>query len=248
MKQSILMPIEDGHFRWCPERHKSPPECAHDDHGCDRCKAWVYIGAIILSTLVAYLEFWGSGTTASLSLGSDAWHMAFDAFGYCIGFVGTVSVIWLHFSEKRTGKIEKYLEVLMALFLIATATFIFYEVGGRMWHGNVPNIVESRLLLAIAALGLAVNLVFLAFFQALKMGHAHGDDAHAHMHEDKILSANFWHTLGDAASSAMVVGNGIVYQLSRDPSSWFFLEFPVSLFIAGLLAWQGWKILFPKKG
>lgn len=206
--------------------------------------------AIVLYAIVACLEFWGSGQTASLSLESDAWHMVFDAFGYCIGLIGVLSVFRFHRSEQRIEENKRRLEILMGLFLIGTALAIFYKVGGRLWLGDVPEIIEGQLLLSIAAVGLLANIVFLALFWALKTGHAHGDGHHhdhsrAHAGTDKILSANIWHTVSDAVSSAMVFGNSITYENTSDPA-WFFLEFPVAFIIAGLLFGQGWRILFPK--
>lgn len=247
---SQFLPIRDGHFRWCGERQSHSAACSHS-YGCYRCKAEAYAYAIFSYAAVAFVEFWGSGQTASLSLGSDAWHMVFDTFGYCIGLVGALSVIWFRHTEQRVERDERRLEILMALFLIGTALAISYQVGWRLWQGAVPEIVESQLLLRIAALGLLANVIFLAFFWALKIPYAHGDghlrdDMHTHGGEDRILSANIWHTASDMLSSAMVVGNGIIYQMTSD-SSWFLLEFPVSLIIAGLLFRQGWKILFPKK-
>lgn len=240
------MPIQNGHFRWCSQQCEPLVACGQ---GCDRCKAEVYTYAIILSAIVVYLEFWGSGQTGSLSLATDAWHMGYDTLGYCIGLVGAVSMILFHHSEKRVEKSRRRLEMLMAAFLITTALTIFYETGQRIWQGNIPEIIESQLLLRIAAIGLLVNVVFLALFWALKIGHTHGSEhshtssPHTHGNKDKILSANFWHTFSDTVSSMMVVGNGITYQVTSD-SSWFFLEFVVSLIIAGLLFWQGWRIFF----
>ncbi|MFZ2299817.1 MAG: cation transporter [Candidatus Moraniibacteriota bacterium] len=217
------------------------------DKGCYRCKAEVYAYAITLYIIVACLEFWGSGQTASLSLASDAWHMVFDTLGYCIGLIGALSVFRFYHSEQRIERNKRRLEILMGLFLIGTSLAIFYQVGGRLWRGDVPEIIEGWLLLSIAAIGLLVNAVFLALFWALKIEHTHGDgEPHAHASKDKILSANIWHTVSDIASSMMVVGNGITYQMTSD-SSWFFLEFPVAIVIASLLLWQGWRILSPER-
>lgn len=227
--------VRSGHFSWC----SVPRTLGH--HECQRCHGQLYGFALVITIVVAALEFWGSQETGSVSLWSDAWHMVGDAFGYAIG--GGYALLALSRLLKTEGLkwVRGACEFLLGAFLVLTACGIFADAGGRLWWGVLPVVEHSGLLFSVAVTGLVVNGGLMFLFLSFGLGHGHDSQTHDHAHRasgNAILRANFWHTFGDAASSLLVVLNAIIFSVTDNPV-WGRLDLAVSLVIAGVLFYQG---------
>lgn len=230
--------VRNGHFNWCP----ASQTLGH--HECQRCLGQLYGFAFVVTIIVAALELWGSQHTGSVSLWSDAWHMLGDAFGYAVGGVYAFLATFRLLKPKGLNWVRNGSEFLLGAFLVLTAFGIFADAGGRLWNGILPVVEHGSLLFSVAAIGFAVNGSLLLLFRTFGLGHDHGSQTqHGHNHShgtsgNAILRANFWHTLGDAASSLLVMVNAIVFSVTDDPV-WGRLDLAVSLVIAGVLFYQG---------
>lgn len=226
--------VRNGHFVWCPlERTLAY-------HGCKRCKGILYLAAMLLAGVTALIEFWGSFQTGSLSLGSDAWHVVFDGLGYFIGAVDALLVARFTKNRNTALLIKRVLEIVIAVFIVSAATIILIESFGRMQARSIPDIRHNGLLFFVALFGLGVNVLLLFVFRLFAVGHSHshGTNHNDHDQSDRILSANIWHTFGDAASSFLVIVNSIIFSLTSQPQ-WHYLDLVVSAIIASFLLYQG---------
>src|SRR5690625_1516171 len=127
------------------------------DHSHDTNKKTLF-AAFLIITVFMVVEAVGGFLTNSLALLADAGHMLSDAIS--LG----VAVIALTLGERAANYSKTYgykrFEILAAVFngvtLILISGFIFYEAIGRFQN---PPEVASYGMLAIAALGLAVNIL-----------------------------------------------------------------------------------------
>ena len=122
---------------------------------------------IVLGLVVVYLvvEVVGSLLTNSLALLADAGHMLTDAVG-----VG-LALLAIHFAAKPATAAKSYgyyrLEILAAVanavLLFGVAAYIGYEAYQRF---SDPQEVQSVPMLAIAAVGLVINLISMRLLSA----------------------------------------------------------------------------------
>lgn len=222
--------IRNRHFVWCSV------ERTLARHDCKQCKGTMYLFAMFLAGITAFLEFWGSSKTGSLSLGSDAWHVVFDGLGYFIGVVDAFLITKFFTDRVIARRVKRLMEITIALFVILTAVFILDESFDRMRTRNIPEMSNNTLLFSVALFGLATNIFLLRVFKLFAVDHCGGIN-HSHQ-DDKILSANIWHTLGDAVSSLLVIVNSIVFSFTSQPE-WHYLDLVASAVIASFLLYQG---------
>jgi cobalt-zinc-cadmium efflux system protein len=136
------------------------------DHGLDTIRherplRW----ALALTAAFLVVELAGAWLSNSLSLLSDAAHMATDAFALAIALAA------VHLARRPPDTRRTYgyarLEALGALangiLLFALAAWILYEAAQRL---RQPHDVASLAMMAVAALGLAVNLVAMRLLKA----------------------------------------------------------------------------------
>ena len=138
--------------------------------------------------------------TGSLSLLADATHMLVDAGGILLSLLA----VW--FAERPATPAKTYgyyrVEILAALVngvvLCVMAIAILVATYERMWQ---PPVVPGGPILAVAVLGLAVNLLSLALL-------------HAGAHASLNVRSAYLEVLGDALSSAIVISAGAVILLT----------------------------------
>ncbi len=150
--------------------------------------------AIVVTFAILILEVAGGFLSDSLALLSDAGHMLVD--GLSLGItLGAILISRRLPSKQRTFGFHR-IEVLAALIngviLFILSGVILYEAYLRFLR---PEPVNSGIMLVIAMIGLAANLVI-----------AYGLTG---SHDLNIRSA-FLHVIGDALSSLAVVGGAIV--------------------------------------
>jgi len=206
--------------------------------GCVRCKTRLYWFAILVTGLIAWFEFWGSGITGSRSLFADAWHVVSDGMGYLIG-VFALRMVKNTLSGKQS-QVKRRFEVLVASFILVVGLHMFVTSAGHIYNREIPLITSNRLLVVVAFVGLMANLFLFFLFRALRVGHGHG--GHNHVHEDGVLQMNIVHTLGDAATSFMVLMNALLFLIFPDRRI-VYLDLLVSCVIALWLIWQALGLL-----
>ncbi|MGJ0397379.1 MAG: cation diffusion facilitator family transporter [Methylocystis sp.] len=122
-------------------------------------------GALALTTTFMAIEVIGGLWTGSLALLADAAHMLTDAGGLALALIA------IRFSERPATPQKTYgyvrMEVLSALtnavVLLLLTIYIFYEAYQRFL--NPPEILGSPML-AVAVVGLAVNLISMKLLSA----------------------------------------------------------------------------------
>lgn len=211
-----------------------------EHHDRNARRTWWVVGL----TLVMMVGEVVAGTIfGSMALLADGWHMATHA--------GALAIAGLAYAYARrharsarfsfgTGKVGDLAGFASALILAAAALFIAVESVERMF---APVTIRFTEAIAVAVLGLVVNLVSALL---LGDGHAHDHDhGHAHDHEHEHASASavdqnlrgaYLHVLADALTSvaaivALVLGRWL---------GWVWLD-PV-IGIAGAVVIARWAV------
>lgn len=162
-----------------------------------------FIYSLALTLVIFFGEVIGGVVTGSLALLSDAAHVFMDVFALALSYFA------LRLSARPADDRHTYgwhrLEVLAALAngltLLVISIGIAWEAYQRFLE---PAPVRGPLMLAIAVVGLVVNLVV-----ALVLG-AHRHDEKAHIDRDLNLKSAFLHVVGDAVSSVGVIVAAVI--------------------------------------
>jgi cobalt-zinc-cadmium efflux system protein len=163
--------------------------------------------------------------TGSLSLLADATHMLVDAGGVLLSLLA----VW--FAERPATPAKTYgyyrVEILAALvngvLLCVMAVAILVATYERMWQ---PPLVPGGPILAVAVLGLAVNLVSLSLL-------------HAGAGASLNVRSAYLEVLGDAVSSAIVIAAGTVILLT----GWVWVDLVAGALIALFILPRTWALL-----
>ena len=178
-----------------------------------------------LTVVVMAVEVAGAVVSGSLALLADAGHMATDAVGIALA-LGAVSLAQRPARGRRTfgwQRAEILAAVANGLLLLAVAVYVLVEAVRRV--GHTPEI-GSGLMLGVAAVGLAVNLVGLALL---------------HRGRDRSLNVRgaYLEVLGDALGSAAVIVAAVVIATT----GWTPADTVASLLISCLVLPRAWHLL-----
>jgi cobalt-zinc-cadmium efflux system protein len=181
--------------------------------------------ALILTFVFMIVEFIGGLVTNSLVLMADAGHMLTDAAALGL------SLFALWFSSRPATPAKTYgffrVEILAALVngagLIVLSLLIFYEACHRIVN---PPLVNSRLLLAIASVGLLVNLL-----SAYVLHQCH--------HDSINVKGAFLHVVGDAASSIGTIAAGVLMWWK----GWLWADPLTSVMVGVLILYSAWRLV-----
>jgi cobalt-zinc-cadmium efflux system protein len=182
---------------------------------------------LVLALTSAFLvaEVVGGVISDSLALLADAGHMLSDTLSLGVALFAA----WLAGRPGGPSRTFGYrrAEILAALFngvtLVAISIWIFIEAGMRF--GDPPD-VEAGLMLAIAVVGLLVNLVAARIL-------------HGHSGESLNVSAALRHVVADILGSVGVIVAAIVILAS----GWEYADPVVSVAIGLLILASSWTIL-----
>lgn len=160
-------------------------------------RTWLVIG---LTAFMMVLEIISGFIFGSMALLADGWHMASHAAALGITAIGYLFAR-RYASDKRfsfgIGKIGELAGYSSALLLAVIALLMAYESVQRLFS---PVAIKFDEAIAVAVLGLIVNLVS-AFI--LKERHAGHD--HDHHHIDYNIKAAYMHVLADALTSILAI-------------------------------------------
>lgn len=180
----------------------------HDRH---ERRTWFVVALTSVMMVGEITVGWLSGSMALLA---DGWHMATHAAA-----LGIAALAYLfarrqagnsHFSF-GTGKFGDLAAFSSAIILTMIALQIAYESAYRLFH---PVPIAYGEAIAVAVLGLAVNLVsawLLRDDHDHHHGHAHGQ----HHHHDNNLRAAYIHVMADAATSVLAIAALVVAMVSQ---------------------------------
>jgi cobalt-zinc-cadmium efflux system protein len=163
--------------------------------------------------------------TGSLALLADATHMLVDAGGILLSLLA----VW--FAERPATPAKTYgyyrVEILAALVngvvLCVMAVAILVATYERMWQ---PPVVPGGPILAVAALGLLVNLASLRLL-------------HAGAGASLNVRGAYLEVLGDAVSSAIVIAAGAIILLT----GWVWVDLVAGALIALFILPRTWALL-----
>lgn len=155
---------------------------------------------IILSSLILIVELAGGILANSLALLADAGHVLADIIALSLSWYGIRQAERpashsMTFGYHRVGVL---VAIVNALSIFGIAVFIFYEAIQRLQQ--TPEI-NSPLMLAVAAVGLGINLFVASWLRREQKTNLN------------IRSA-FWHALGDALASVGVIVGAIIIMLT----------------------------------
>jgi cation diffusion facilitator family transporter len=171
-------------------------------HAAERgTRAVMWITAVMM-----VIEIWAGMWFNSMALLADGWHMSSHAVA-----IGLSAFAYLaarrYAGDSRfafgTWKIEVLGGYTSALFLLGVATMMATASVERILH---PQDIHFPEAIAVALVGLVVNIV-----SALILGRAGDDHEHAeshhgmHQHDDLNLRAAYLHVIADAATSVLAV-------------------------------------------
>jgi len=179
--------------------------------------------ALWLTALFALVELGGGLYSGSLALLADAGHMASDVVALAIA----VAASTLAARPAHAGMTYGYGQVRIlaaqfnGLLLWFLAGWIVWEAVDRLLH---PPLVAGGVVMAIALLGLLLNLLILFWL--------HGG-------EELNTRAAYWHVLGDLLGSiaALLAGSVILF------TGWMTIDPLLSFLVAAILAYGGWRLL-----
>ena len=168
-----------------------------DDQMANERRTWLVIA---LTATMMVLEIAAGFIFGSMALLADGWHMASHASA-----LGITAIAYYfarrYASDKRfsfgTGKISELAGYSSALLLALIALLMAYESITRLFS---PVEIRFDEAIAVAVLGLIVNLVSAVILKEKHEGHDHD-----HHHEDHNLKAAYLHVLADALTSVLAI-------------------------------------------
>lgn len=198
-------------------------------------RTWFVVALTAIMMVGEIAVGWLSGSMALLA---DGWHMATHAAA-----LGIAGLAYL-FARRQagnsrftfgTGKFGDLAAFSSAIILAMIAVQIAYESVVRLTH---PVPIAYGEAIAVAALGLGVNLVsawLLRDDHDDHQGHDHFHD-HGHHHHDNNLRAAFVHVVADAATSVLAIAALLVAMYSQ----WVWADPAVG--IVGSLVIASWAV------
>jgi cobalt-zinc-cadmium efflux system protein len=183
--------------------------------------------ALLITSGIMLLEFFGGLLTNSLALLSDSGHMLSDASSLFLSLVA----IWFATRPASPNKTYGFyrFEILAALFngatLFVIAVFIVWEAYERVLE---PPTVASGSMMIIASVGLLANLI--SAWALMRKGD---------VKNNVNLRSAYLHILGDALGSVGAIIAGLFMLLF----SWYVADPIISIIVALLILKSAWGVV-----
>ena len=213
------------------------PEVPYDFHHLEHVKQQARSGktlwiVLLLTLFFTIVEIVGGILSNSLALLSDSAHMISDVVALGL----SMTAIYLARKQPNARYTFGYLRFeiiasfLNGLALCVIAVGIFIEGIRRFIH---PEDVEFGLMLTIAAIGFAVNLVL-----TIVLSRSNKEE------ENLNIKSALWHFIGDLLSSVGVIASAIIIYYT----GLLFFDPLISMVIGGIIFTGGAKILKESTG
>jgi cation diffusion facilitator family transporter len=176
-----------------------------EKHNRHERRTW-FVVALTAATMV--VEVIGGTLFGSVAVVADGVHMSTHVAALAIAALA-YRFARRHATDARfsfgTGKLGELAAFASALILLLIALLIAYESITRFFN---PIAIKYDEAIAIACIGLAVNLASAWLLADEDHHHAHGhDDEHDHHHShDHNIRAAYFHVLADAVTSVLAIG------------------------------------------
>ena len=154
--------------------------------------------AVLLTTLIFFLELAGGILSNSLALLSDSAHVLTDIIALLLTY-GAIRISARPSNSNMTfgyHRFEIFAALINGLTIIGIAIIIFYEAYGRILY---PPSVKGGQVFIIATIGLLINT-----WVALKL----------HGYQDLNIKGAYLHVIGDALASIAVIAGAVVIILT----------------------------------
>lgn len=195
---------------------------AHEHH-CRKDAQRPLACSLAITVFVLIAEVAGGLISNSLALLSDAGHVLTDAFALLLSLIALMigrrpSDPTATFGYQRVGLLAALIN---GLSLIVIAAFIFVESYGRF---IAPPGIDLRVMLPVAAFGLAANVVM-----AVLLGG----------HKDLNIKSAWLHVMGDTLSSIGVIASGLVIHFT----GWLYADPLAGVLIGIVIVVGGLRVL-----
>jgi cation diffusion facilitator family transporter len=202
-------------------------------HDENKRRSWLVVS---LTATMMIVEIVGGMMFGSMALIADGWHMSTHAGALALAALA-YGFARKHAHNERfafgTGKVGELAGFSSALILAMIALLIAYESADRLFN---PVAISFDWAIAIAAVGLAVNLGSAWLLRQHHHPHAHRDQqGHRHHAHDHNLRGAYLHVLADALTSVLA----IVALLSGRLYGWVWMD-PM-MGIVGALVIASWS-------
>ncbi len=162
---------------------------------------------VALTAVMMVVEIICGSLFNSMALLADGWHMSSHVLAIGLSTLAYVAARRLAHDDRYafgTWKIEVLAGFASAIVLLGIAAGMAWESVDRLIN---PEPIAYREAIAIAGLGLIVNLVSAWLLGHAAHGHGHATHAadHAHRHDDLNLRSAYLHVLADAATSVLAI-------------------------------------------
>lgn len=203
-------------------------------HDRNERRTWLVVG---LTAVMMVAEIAGGMIFGSMALLADGWHMSTHAAALAIAAVA-YRYARSHARDPRfafgTGKLGDLAGFTSAIVLALVAVMIGYESVLRLFQ---PVSIHYGEAMAIATVGLGVNL-----FSAWLLGaehHDHDHDHDHHHHHDHNMRSAYWHVLADALTSVLAIAG----LLAAWFYGWTWLDPAIGVVGALVIAHWAWRLM-----
>ncbi|BFI95909.1 MAG: cation diffusion facilitator family transporter [Rhodanobacter sp.] len=197
--------------------HDHPPHAGH--------RGRKLLTAFALTTVTMLAEVVGGLWSGSLALLTDGGHMMVDALALFMAYVG--ARLALRPADARRsygyGRMEVLVGFVNAISQFVLVAWVAWEAVQRLLH---PGEILSGMMLAVAVVGLLVNLLVLR-------------SLHGHSHDDVNLASASLHVLGDLLGSVAAVLAALLVRWM----GWLWADPVLSLLVAALILGSAWQLL-----
>ncbi len=214
--------VHGSSYRHAFGAHRHDVESGGLDRRSQASRLWIVLlitGAFMVAEVV------GGVLANSLALLADAGHMLTDVLALALSLMAMRLAMRPPSPERTFGYVR--LEILAALVngavLLGVSVWIAWEAWGRL---RAPQEVDGPLMMAVAVLGLVVNLVGAGLLKE-------------HAGDNLNVRGAYLHVLGDLLGSVGAIGAGAIILLT----GWNPADPLVSVVIAGLILLGAWRLV-----